>query len=109
MEFAGQHSDSAEVLKLFFVPEQARLIAICADGTAHLWEMNFDQSGHGQLEEVRVVSLFDTDRRIVVSAQCFSKDNRTVFLGSESGAVYALRVPELTVEETLRPDMLLAG
>ncbi|XP_046389547.1 lethal(2) giant larvae protein homolog 1 isoform X2 [Ischnura elegans] len=99
VEFYGQHQNSeSAVTKIVFLPNQGRLVTLCADNSIHLWEIN-EVNGESTLEETRIQSLEGKLKKI--SAWHLESSNEHLLLGTEGGNIYLLNVKTFEMAETI--------
>ncbi|XP_033127538.1 LLGL scribble cell polarity complex component 2-like isoform X3 [Anneissia japonica] len=95
VEFVGKSNNDATVNKLFFLPNQGRLISLCDDNTLHLWEVNI-RDGNSLLEEMKSFCLEGRAKEEPalkkITVCCLSADHKTLYLGTEGGNIYILDV-----------------
>ncbi|XP_076312223.1 lethal(2) giant larvae protein homolog 1-like isoform X2 [Tachypleus tridentatus] len=89
VEFYGQHEEGCSVTKLFFIPNQGRLISLCDDNSLHLWEINTN-NGESYLAEVKSCSLEGRLKKI--SSCCLQPSGEHLLIGTEGGNIYLLDV-----------------
>ncbi|KAI8477592.1 Lethal(2) giant larvae protein 1, partial [Branchiostoma belcheri] len=112
VEFSARHSVESQIIRLFFLPNEGRLISLLDDNSLHLWEVNI-KDGKSVLEEVKDFSLegspVSTPDRVIdrepgvwrslgltelkkISVCCLPSTQEHLFLGTEGGNIYLLDV-----------------
>ncbi|XP_078692853.1 lethal(2) giant larvae protein homolog 1-like isoform X2 [Branchiostoma floridae x Branchiostoma belcheri] len=89
VEFSARHSVESQIIRLFFLPNEGRLISLLDDNSLHLWEVNI-KDGKSVLEEVKDFSLEGRLKKISVC--CLPSTQEHLFLGTEGGNIYLLDV-----------------
>ncbi|KAG8239908.1 hypothetical protein J437_LFUL019503 [Ladona fulva] len=99
VEFYGQHQNNEyAVTKLVFLPNQGRIVSLCADNSLHLWEIN-EKDGVTVMEEVKAQSLEGKLKKI--SAICLESSGEHLLLGTEGGNIYLLNLKTFEMSETI--------
>ncbi|XP_052514327.1 lethal(2) giant larvae protein homolog 1 isoform X1 [Budorcas taxicolor] len=117
VEFTGLHRDAATVTQMHFLPGQGRVLTLLDDDSLHLWEIvHHDSCAH--LEEALHLQApsrpgFDGASGLPslahITVVLLVAVGDMAALGTESGSIFFLDVPTLTLLEgqTLGPDEVL--
>lgn len=105
--FDGQHSDNVEVVKLCFLPEQARLVTLCSDNSLHLWEYNEKEDGKTTLDHLKSFAIENSELQ-KVTTWCLTENADQLVLGTDGGNVniFDIATFSLTEKTVLRTDLI---
>ncbi|XP_071444809.1 lethal(2) giant larvae protein homolog 1 isoform X5 [Hetaerina americana] len=99
VEFYGQHQNNeSAVTNIVFLPNQGRLVSLCADNSIHLWEIN-EINGTTTLEEKKIQSLEGKLKKI--SACHLESSAEHLLLGTEGGNIYLLNLETFEMSDTI--------
>ncbi|KRX68848.1 Lethal(2) giant larvae -like protein 1 [Trichinella sp. T9] len=92
IDFVNEIPNQLAITQLFYVKRSHRVVAVCADQSFHLFEVNF-RDGCRYLDYIKVCSSTGKLKQISCCCLCIRKnDDECVLIGTESGNVYSLNV-----------------
>jgi len=99
VEFTTKHAGVNGVLQLHFLNGQGKLLSVLDDNTLHLWSIeNIDKkSPSQQLKWKKSCILPGRPGANCVTKVCVSSDYSHVRVGSESGSVYYIDLPQFEI------------
>nr|CAG4643000.1 EOG090X00I4 [Ilyocryptus agilis] len=104
VEFYGQLDRDAIITRLYFVPGQGRVIALCEDDSLHLWEIHPENTS-ATLKRVLSQSL---DGKLKKISSCWvERSGRHFFIGTENGNIYIMDLHKFEVTDSIYLDVVM--